>query len=241
MSADNRIAELEASVASLSHSLGLLEDAKAVQDLQHTYGYYMDNLLFSEVTTLFSRDCEVRFMGGSFRGQAGARRMFEGGLGRNYTGGTNRPVRGFLALHMMLQDVIHVAEDRQSAKGRFRIFMQAGWHESERPKREAPVGQLGMPLEMSQWWEAGLYENSYVKEDGVWKIHVLEFRMTYHASFDKGWARSPVGFVPSYKETYPADPIGPDEIITPAWRSWPDMDVIPYHYPNPVTGAEIEA
>jgi hypothetical protein len=40
-----------------------------------------------------------------------------------------------------------------------------------------------------------------------------------------------------FAKTYPEDPIGPDELITdPKPVLWPDTDVVPFHYPHPVTG-----
>ena len=35
-------------------------------------------------------------------------------------------------------------------------------------------------------WVGALYENEYVKEDGVWKIKVLRYRPQWHATFEKG-------------------------------------------------------
>ena len=239
MTDDDRVRQLEARVAQLSDQLGRLEDAKAVRELQHTYGYYMDRLLFDHVVTLFDDDCEIRFMGGVFRGRKGAERMFLENLGRNYSNGTNRPVRGFLAEHIMLQDVVHVAEDGRTARARLRLLMQAGWHETVRGQRIQAEGQVGIPRELSQWWEGGLYENEYVKSGGVWKIKLLEFRLIYHASFEHGWAHTLPGFVPWFTRTFPDDPLGPDEIIDPPWVAWPDLDVLPFHYPNPVTGQPV--
>jgi hypothetical protein len=101
--------------------------------------------------------------------------------------------------------------------------MQAGRHES--------TGQT------RQWWEGGIYENEYVKEDGVWKIKVLDYRGLWHADFDTGWAHTPPNLYPFYSTTFPEDPLGPDALITENKPVlWPDTDVLPFHYPHPVTG-----
>jgi hypothetical protein len=100
--------------------------------------------------------------------------------------------------------------------------MQAGRHELSGATR--------------QWWEGGLYENTYTKEDGVWKILVLDYRPQWHADFESGWAHTRPEYVPFYSTTFPQDPVGPDELITPKPVLWPDVQVLPFHYPHPVTG-----
>jgi hypothetical protein len=31
-----------------------------------------------------------------------------------------------------------------------------------------------------------LYENEFIKEDGIWKLRVLKYRPQWHATFEKG-------------------------------------------------------
>ena len=80
---------------------------------------------------------------------------------------------------------------------------------------------------LRQWWEGSLYENVYAKENGIWKIKVLNYRPVYHADFDKGWAYTKPNYVPFYTETYPANPTGPDELEKPMPPLWPETDVLP--------------
>lgn len=89
----------------------------------------------------------------------------------------------------MYQDVITISEDGKTAKGRFRCNMQAGLHESQWPK--GPNAKF-----LAQWWEGisiegsltlgALYENEYIKENGIWKIKTLRYRPQWHATFEKG-------------------------------------------------------
>ncbi len=99
--------------------------------------------------------------GRRFKAKAGLRRLYCDRFRKNFTAGHNGPVYGFLLDHLQLQDIVDVAPDRNTACGRFRCFMQAGSHESK--QSFAP----GMP---SQWWEGGVYENEFIRENGVWKI-----------------------------------------------------------------------
>jgi hypothetical protein len=222
MTASEQIQALEHKVEQLSQQLGVLEDVHAIRRLQHAYGYFIDKCLYDETVDLFAEHCEVRFMGGIFKGRAGAHRLYCDNFRARFTNGNNGPVYGFLLDHLQMQDVIDVAADRRSAQGRFRCFMQAGRHELSGSTR--------------QWWEGGLYENTYTREQGVWKILLLNYRPQWHADFETGWAHTRPEYVPFYKITYPQDPLGPDELITPAPVLWPDTQVLPFHYPHPVTG-----
>lgn len=225
-------ADLIARIEALEQELGILKDIQAVRTLQFKYGYYMDKGCYDEVVDLFASNGELHFMGGIFRGRAGLRRLYCDRLRNAFTDGNNGPVYGLLAEHMQMQDIVDVAPDRQSAKGRFRAFMQAGSHVSKETRNER------LPL---QWWEAGVYENDYVKEDGVWKISTLDYHMFWQADYEKGWAHSTPYQGHFFARTFPEDPGGPDELTdrTPAF--WPETPIVPFHYPHPVTGALYDA
>jgi hypothetical protein len=220
---ENQIRALEQKIEQLSKHIGILEDIHAIRRLQHIYGYYIDKCLYEETVELFSENCEVRFMGGIFKGKAGARRLYIERFQKNFTNGVNGAVYGFLLDHPQLQDVVDVAPDGRTAKARFRSLMQAGRHELAEG-------------ETRQWWEGGIYENEYVKEDGIWKFKVLNYRPLWHADFAKGWAHTPPNLYQMFSETYPENPLGPDELIKPTPVLWPETDVVPFHYPHPVTG-----
>jgi hypothetical protein len=229
MAADE--AALERRVEELTARVAKLEDAAAVRNLQHAYGYYLDKCLYEEVVGLFADDCRVIFLGGIFRGVAGARRLYVGRFGGRFVGGRNGPKPGFLLEHPQLQDIVHVADDRTTARARFRTLMQAGTHVS--------AGEAGATPR--QWWEGGLYENTYVRAGGVWKIKELYYRPFWHASFEEGWAHTKPAYVPNLSATFPDDPYGPDELQPDAPELWPNTDVFPFHYDHPVTGAPYRA
>lgn len=221
--------DVTAQLEDVSNRLGILEDTQAIRNLHYAYGYYIDKCLYEDVVDLFADDGEVHFVGGIYKGRKeGVRRLYVGGFLQGFTGGVPGPVYGFLLDHLQMQDVIHVAPDRQTAKGRFRAFMQAGMHETH--KSLAP-GQK--PI---MWWEGGIYENSYVKENGIWKIKILNYRPLWHAEYDKGWAYTKPNYVAPPEKTYPENPTGPDELIDPPPLIWPDTVIVPFHYMNPVTG-----
>ena len=225
MTIDDRLEILEKRVGELTNQVGILEDTIAIRNLQHKYGYYMDKAFYEAIIDLFSEDCEIHFLAGIYRNKAGARRLFLDRFRAKFAGGTDGPKPGVLMEHPQLQDIIDVAPDRKTAKARFRYFMQAGTHYT--------TGQA------HQWWEGGLYENVYIKEDGVWKIKVLIPKMVYIGEYEHGWAYTRPQYVPFATKTYPEDPTGPDELCPPERVLWPDTDTLPFHYPHPVTGKKI--
>lgn len=226
---EERLDALERQVAGLSNELQLLRDREAIRKLHFTYGYCMDKWLFDDIVELFAEDCELRFLDGIWRGKEGARRVY------NWTDGVKGPQDGMLGEHVIAQDVVHVAEDRSRAWGRFRVFLACGVHENY---------QQNFPDAFSpQFWEGGVHENEYVLEDGVWKIALFNYRINFQAHYEDGWKHSPDGspiMVAPFRKTYPELPNGPDE-LRPMPPQWPQNTVIPFHYDNPVTGRKLGA
>ncbi|MBN2318897.1 MAG: nuclear transport factor 2 family protein [Acidobacteria bacterium] len=222
MTTEEEIASLKSQVAELTHRTGVIEDIQAIRTLHFKYGYYMDKWLFPEIVDLFAENGEFHFLNGIFKGKQGVKRFFGDGFG------IDGPTYGVLTDHLQVQDIVDVAPDRMTAKGRFRCFLTGGVHESRKESTPIP----------SQFWEGGVYENTYVKENGIWKIRVLNYNLSWQAEYEKGWARSEkkLLMVSQFKKTYPDDPRGPDQLKPDPARHWPDATMVPFHYPHPVTG-----
>lgn len=41
-------------------------------------------------------------------------------------------------------------------------------------------------------WVQGKYNNTYIREDGEWKISCLNFRYNFLTPYDEGWAKTPI-------------------------------------------------
>jgi hypothetical protein len=225
MSVEEQLQRMQREIDELRQQVALHADVQAVRTLQFKYGYYMDKCLFGAIVDLFAEDAVLYFMNGVFRGKAGARRLYGG------ASGLNGPAYGMLFEHIIAQDIVDVAPDRRTARGRFRCFLQGGVHES---KKDAP------PRIPAQFLEAGIYENEYVNDAGVWKFKLFNYRIVYQARLEEGWARAgrePL-MVAHYRNTFPQDPRGPDELreMPPVW---PETFILPFHYPHPVTGQPV--
>ena len=219
------IGALQDRIEALEARTRTLEDIHAVRSLQFKYGYYFDVCLYEQLVELFAEDCELKFLNGIYRGKAGARRLYCDWLRGLWTEGRDGPRYGLMYEHLQLQDLIDIAPDGLTAKGRFRGVMMGGWHES----------MPNPPAVPSQMWEAGVYENQYKKVDGVWRIWRFDYNMLWQADYEKGWAHSEVHLKP-LTETYPTDPKGPDELTADTPQAWPHTRIVPFHYPHPVTG-----
>jgi hypothetical protein len=230
----NTNTELEKKLNEMDNRVGILEDTQAIRNLHYAYGYYIDKCLYEDVVDLFADNGEVHFFGGIFRGKnQGVRRLYVGNFLQGFTGGKPGPVYGFLLDHPQMQDVIDVAPDRKTAKARFRCLMQAGSHESS-PSAKAAIAKGEKPM---VWWEGGIYENSYVKENGVWKIQILNYNPLWHADYESGWGKSKMIYNSAApQKLYPENPTGPDALMENPPATWPNTSIVPFHYMNPVTG-----
>jgi hypothetical protein len=193
------------------HKVALLEDENAVEQLQRIYGFYIDKGFWSQAADLFADDATIEVAGsGVFAGKA---RVLEFLRSR----GPEFPRDGRLYDRMQLQPIVHVAPDGRSARGRWRLFAQ-----------EAQYGEFAR-------WGAGTYENTYVKEDGVWKIHSLLVHHKMYTDYADGWGVSAIA------NPGPSEALPPDRPPTFDYAAYPDAVPLPYHYENPVTGRPVFA
>ncbi|RKF17569.1 nuclear transport factor 2 family protein [Altericroceibacterium spongiae] len=226
MSLEDRLDRLEAENRALRHDLTALQDERAIRQLHHNYGYFMDKWLFPEIVDLFTEDATLYFLNGIFRGRAGASRMY------GYAGeGVRGPRDGLLFEHLLMQDVIHVAADGKTARGRFHALLFVSVHDSVKHR---------YPDWPSQFWEGGIHENEYRKVDGIWKVSRFDYRIAYQADYATGWAAAPDHplMVRPFAGTFPEVPGGPDE-LRPMPPQWPQATFPPFHYRHPVTGKPI--
>lgn len=220
---------LQQQVQDMAARLSRLEAEAAIRRLHHAYGYFMDYCLYDEVIDLFAEAGEAVFLSGVYKGRASLERLYKTFLGHAYTGGKEGPIHGFLADHFLMQDIISIGPDGTNAKMRGRALLVLGSHES----RENRPPQLP-----DQVYEAGLYENDYVLEDGVWKIARLEYALQWQALYEKGWYGTSTDLPPAVPP-YPESPIGPDFLIDATRRVWPERSAFEFHYANPVTGRPV--
>jgi hypothetical protein len=193
----------------LAHEIQLLEDENAIETLQRSYGFYTDKQLWTDAASLFADGGTIEIGGSGV--YVGPERVHE------YLAaiGPEGPQDGILFDQMQLQPVVHVAPDGQSARGRWHMFAQ-----------EAVSGEYDQ-------WGLGIYENDYVKEDGIWKIQNLHQYTTMYSPYDEGWGETALPL------NGPLSDLPPDQPPTMDYDAYPDVFVAPFHYENPVTGSAV--
>lgn len=196
------LAAAAARLDALGARIGLLEDANQIEIVQRTYGYFVDKAQWTQLSQLFAKDATLEIGGrGVFVGRDRVLEYMQKAFG------PDGPTEGRIINHMQFQPIVDVDPDGLHAKQRMRAFVMSN-------------GGWGIPL----------YENEYVKEDGVWKISKLHGPFTMYTSWD-GWAKSatpntrPDSFLPP-----------PDLPPTVVYLTYPSYYIVPFHYPNPVTG-----
>jgi hypothetical protein len=204
----------DAEIARLSLEVERLEGARAVRKLQRAFGYYVDRGLWDEAADLFADDGSVEIgQDGVYVGKARIRDYLQ-----KLGGGQPGLVYGQLNEHVQLQPKVDVSADATTAKARWRDLAMLGHF-----KKDAA-------------WGDGVYENSYVRENGVWKIKALHLYINFVAPYEEGWARlkpAPADWRTDVAKSFP-----PDRPPTDKYRPFPEVQLPPFHYANPVTGKD---
>jgi hypothetical protein len=208
-----RIAALRERLTSAQARSTRVADVHAIHNLQGSYGYYTDKMLWDEVVDLFADDGTLEIgPSGVYVGKDSIRRYLT-----SLSGGAQGPLEGVLNDHFQLQPIVTVADDGMTANGRWRLFLMTG---------TSGAGSGGN-------WGEGVYENEYVKENGVWKIRKLHWFANFVAPYEGGW----LNVDPQALEDYALGRgVTPDRPSSVAYEPYPGVFVPPFHYPNPVSG-----
>lgn len=118
---------------------------------------------------------------------------------------------GQLNNYVMVQPIIHVSADNRTAKARWRSDVLLSRNGTGR-------------------WGGGIYENEYVNDNGTWKFTKLHYHVTFWGDYDAGWGGKAIPM------DGPSTEFPPDKPPTVVYESFPKLQVVPYHYNNPVSG-----
>ncbi len=195
--------------AELLRRAGRLADEQAIENLQRTFGYYFDYSYGDHIANLFDGEGTIEL---AHRGVYVGPRSIEAFV---RTLGPYGGRDGLVNDHVQLQIVVTVADDGLTAKSRSRALSMTGTY-----------GGRGE-------WRDGIYENTYVKRNGIWKIRSLRYYPTFISDYHRGWAldaQPPAG---------PSRSLPPDRPPTDTYAIYPAAHIPPFHYDNPVTGRPV--
>ncbi len=153
-------ADAQRRAADLARRAQNLEDEQSIENLQRVYGYYLDRRMWDEVADMFADNGTIEMgLRGVYVGKPRVRQFL------NLLG----PVGvkdGELFDHVQLQVVVDVSDDGRTAKSRSR-----------------ELNMIGVVDGQGEWSE-GIYENTWVKESGVWKLKDLRYFPTFISDYD---------------------------------------------------------
>lgn len=121
--------------------------------------------------------------------------------------GTDGPKFGMIANHMQFQPIVDVSPDGKHGWIRSRAWVMS-------------PGGWGLPI----------YEDEFIKEGGVWKFKRESGPFTMYSSW-QGWAHDALNN--TWPDKFPPVPDLPPSVV---YLTYPAYYIVPFHYPNPVTG-----
>jgi hypothetical protein len=209
----NRVAFAEKQAIKLQTA----EDIEAIRKLQHAYCYYLEHWQEDQILALFSHSPDVAVElneTGLYKGWEAVKKSFHFPVHYTGYGGEKTAPPEFLHLIMPLAGIIDVDPDGKNAKARWYSLFHGALYRGG--KLRAMIG-------------ASIWENEYIKEDGVWKFKKLFFNNIFSSPWEDGWVKTPYLSNPPNQDR-PAP--GPDT----HFATYPSGYIFPYHYKNPVTG-----
>ncbi len=207
-----RAQDLGAGLDILTARVEKLEATRAVRKLQRAFGYYMDRGLWGDAADLFADDGTFEMgLDGVYAGKARIREYL-----KRLHGNQEGLAYGQLNEWVTLQPAIFISADGRSATARWRDH-----------------GMLGQYKKHAEWRD-GIYENTYVKDQGVWKIKSLHLYVNFVAPYEKGWARLKPG--EGLVRSQASVEFPPDRPATSTYAAFPGVQVPPFQATNPVTG-----
>jgi hypothetical protein len=154
-----------ARVHRLAQNVERAESVRAVKRLQETYAQYSQFGLWTDMAALFADNAQLSYGKDNQQGRQAIEKYFLTTFGE----GTHGLKPGGLHTQMVLRPLVNVSADGQSAKGRWWEFSMTGQH--------------GVKAE----WAAGIFENEYVRERGVWKISRMRYNPMFAGPYATGW------------------------------------------------------
>ncbi|MEO6153140.1 MAG: nuclear transport factor 2 family protein [Croceibacterium sp.] len=207
---DRALAAADQRLAQINRRARLQQDERDIENLQRIYGYYLDRAEWDQVADLFASDGTIEFaQRGVYVGKSHVRRFLD-------LLGPKGPRDGHIDDHLQLQIVVHVATDGKTAMVRARELGMGG--------------DLGGQNHLTE----GTYENTLVKNNGVWMFKSIHYYPNLSTDYDKGFGKDaqPIEIAST---VYP-----PDRPPTEIYKAYPKAHMAPFHYPNPVTGKPVQ-
>ena len=197
---------LAATLASLVQRLDRLDDEAAIAHLQHRQSYLLARHDWDALVELFAAQASFEpGLQGVYVGKESIRQALD------QFGATPLP-QGEIDDRILFQTYVSVAPDGRSAAARV-----------------DELGLQGTPGVSAQWTQ-GIYENTYVNENGEWRIQSLHYYPRLITDYDLGWGADAQA-APGPDAGFPSD-APPSESV----GVYPEFYIPAFHFAHPVSG-----
>jgi hypothetical protein len=204
-----------AEIEELKKRITRMEDIDAIKKLQNAYGYYLEHWQEDEIVQLFSHhpDVSVEINGtGFYKGWEAIKKSYV--FADHYTayGGAKTPPPEYLHILMPIAGIVDVNPDGKTAKGRWYGFF---------------MGAMPRPVKTRALIGCTIWENQFIKEDGIWRFFKLFASDVLCSPVDEGWVKTP--YIANTRKT-----VKPSSAAH--FAPYPSGYIFPYHYKNPGSG-----
>jgi len=195
---------LAARINDLAQRTALLNEQAEVTNILDSYAYAIESKRWDQAADLFAGNGTLELgLQGVYVGKASIRRVLDQFGPQGLRDGERND-------HVYLQTIVSVAPDGRTAQARgVELIMSS-----------ASGGELS----------EGVFENTFVKQGGTWKIQSVHFYPRMIVDAAAGWAKSAKP-APGPSKEFP-----PDRPPTTTYEIYPKFAVAPFHFDNPVTG-----
>ena len=149
--------------AELSARVQRLADEDAVRNLQNAYGYYVDRRMWTDIVDLFAEDCAADIDGTIYRGKVGIRDVMERMGSEELKDGqlNERPIFDLIV------DILPGGTEAYAQGIELGLLSAAG------------QGR----------WSFSVFQTSFVREEGLWRLKGLTTRLLMDADYETGWGQ----------------------------------------------------
>lgn len=223
---------LEELLATAERELDVVVAQDGSENISNAYGYYIDEFLWDNTADSFATNGEKELSGvGNYIG----RERIRASLFSRYGGGGRRAAG--MTLHQKTAPVVTVAADGRTARVRTKLV------------------QMNSSRDSAGSYISGIYENTLVRERGIWKIRRMDLDYVWNANYTGGWARvaerapRPVAApgaasapnapaAPAAPAPRPFEPAPDGPLRGTTAAPFPEVATMAFHYRNPVSGRD---
>jgi len=192
-------------------------DIEAIKKLQRAYSYYLEHWEEKELLGLWSHSPDISAEindSGQYKGWEQVKKFFHFPYHYSAYKELGKAPPEYLHIGMSIGGIVDLDTDGKTAKGRWYGFFLIA---------QPRGGKFGAFI------ACGIWENEYIKEDGIWKLKKIFFNDIFSSPWEDGWVKTPVLEGPPRKDKPTPGP-------NTQYLTYPSGYVFPYHYKNPVTG-----